>query len=108
MADVKFTPGPWRADVGADDTQIVVPREKHIRLGVEGEWTLARLDHFEWDFDEDEIARCELKANAHLIAASPDLYEALKLLRGCVSTVLTPFEATNAADAALAKARGES
>lgn len=68
------------------------------------DWVLNGHRWIECDADGTPVADA---VNAHLIAAAPDLYDALKLLRGCVSTVLTPFEATNAADAALAKARGE-
>ena len=57
--------------------------------------------------DEDEA-----KANAYLFAAAPDLYEALDALVNVVSDLnLDPsghtIHAVNAADIALAKARGE-
>lgn len=54
------------------------------------------------------IARQE--RDAHLIAASPDLYEALKDLRACIMETRGPCShvAVLAADAALKKAEGRS
>jgi hypothetical protein len=87
------TPGPWKAD-GLEvcgDGQTVAVAE------------VIRRDHFESGFSE-------AKTNAHLIAAAPDMFEALEAL---VEAVMDddPCEAfpiaKHAGRAALAKARGE-
>lgn len=59
----------------------------------------------------------EIKANAHLIAAAPELYEALCSLREAISKIPAPpgnyqlwgaiNDACSVADEALSKARGE-
>ena len=89
----KHTPGPWRS---------------RNRLG-SGNWKDERsigVESFEWiiadvcgDIDHTDEAR----ANARLIAAAPDLLEALAdLVENGLGT-----EAVKRARAAIAKARGE-
>jgi hypothetical protein len=108
MADVKFTPGPWRLDDRGDELCIVgMNMPNHRRFGVDGEWELSKVgDDCMWDRPENEARD---RANANLIAASPDLYDqltfAVKLLDN-----LPGFRGTAQLDrmhAALAKARGE-
>jgi hypothetical protein len=78
MSETKFTPGPW---VKYDDDTV---------LDLEGE-TIAEVFSVEADTD--------------LIAAAPDLYEALEhVLKGSLSL---PRFAKDEAIRALAKARGE-
>lgn len=88
MSETKWTPGPWR--VGIDRRAI-------------------------WD-DEDRciaVAKSEthqLEANARLIAAAPDLYEALGDVAGLLMLHAGDGIATKAIDrarAAMAKARGD-
>jgi len=91
----KFTPGPWKI--------IITPCDLY------SEWCIAT------ERDSGIIAtsrafppRFEGEANANLIAAAPDLYEALGEMRS-LSEYATPQEADRVrllADAALAKARG--
>lgn len=103
-----FTPGPWWLDTDKNDQLNV--------FGASDEW-IALLPHCcvgTWEEQQ--------KANARLIAAAPDLYEALKameetamrlgLSRGeegdtaWANALLAHFAALNQARAALAKAEG--
>jgi len=98
MAKTKFTPGPWRTERPDQDCNwlsIIIGDCHKI-----AEVTYDRLE----------------ASNAHLIAAAPDLYEALELileLRGkeLGEWLLTPnakhLTLKEYAQAALAKARGE-
>jgi hypothetical protein len=104
-----FTPGPW-----------------HYRPNEWDDWGVVKADRFTicqaraWNaIDEETLAQhrkagtdpCE--ANARLIAAAPDLYEALEMVRDadedCHKDGLPtiPPAARQKIDAALAKARGE-
>lgn len=88
MSAAQFTPGPWN-----------VGRQRKIYAGVET--PIAQSIAVDGDYPA-------AKANAHLIAAAPDLYEALKRLlddQACLRTTgATHFEQN--AFSALAKARG--
>lgn len=99
-----FTPGPWSIDPRhGGDKEIIV-----------------RQDGDSWHrlqaaVDCDD---CDLKmaiANAHLIAAAPELYDALEVICGgsedvSNTAIIVGYEATTVleqARAALARARGE-
>lgn len=95
MSEKKFTPGPWV--VYRDmPTDVVVSKS--------GECSLATLDCGCGD-------RNTQRANAHLIAAAPELYEALDACLGLIlnQEMQDGFESQQGhmARAALAKARGE-
>lgn len=122
MADKKFTPGPWRVENGTtmvwghcnpDDnsTRGMGYPIAEARINPSGNWSTGPYS------DEGE-------ANAHLIAAAPDLYEALAGARDYVAGDLQERKEIyrgyenlghidqverelKAIDAALAKARGE-
>lgn len=86
-----FTKGPWKAVTGTSTGMAVIaPNEPKVRKNVCGVGGQNRI------------------FNAHLISASPELYEALE----CILTLVTPeFEESPMvafAYATLAKARGES
>lgn len=86
MSDTKFTKGPWW-----------LSGKGTIRAG-ESAW----VAHCSWHNKE---------ANAHLIAAAPDLYEALYEIfyyQGGADSVVDDEYVMERAKAALAKARGES
>jgi len=96
----RFTAGPWQVAGGLTIKATGATRRHITRVGA---------DHL--NADEDH-------ANAHLIAAAPDLYEAgVKLQEwndrendgaiGFRDRVALCFEAFALLDAALAKARGE-
>ena len=96
MSDPKWTPGPWKWD----DTV----------------WDYDREEQAPWLVTERDDARVlwgEVKCsepNAHLIAAAPDLYEALEALVLAQETAGTDgreADRRRAAIAALKKARGE-
>lgn len=92
MAESKWTPGPWHW------TKDIVIGEYNLAPGI---LLTALTDGTPWG---DEIDR----ANAHLIATAPDLYDALKALldRYIIMGCGEGPEAL-AAKFALAKARGE-
>lgn len=87
----KFTPGPWVAD----GTTVYADAFKSGRNVYGAVACLA--------IGEDDTAFQEI-ANAHLIAAAPDLYEALEGVLRVADRQTVEFDA---ARAALAKARGE-
>lgn len=99
-----FTPGPWRvnakypSEVDAPNGLTVASCWHEEAVGV----TVQLVDVLDCS-PEESIA------NAHLIAAAPDLYAALERLvaewRGADAGTL--FSAVKEADAALAKARGQ-
>jgi hypothetical protein len=109
MSDTKFTPGPWRV-ADADHEGIADDDYKFIAAGSEC------YGHGEGGF---EIAGYMGTANARLIAAAPELFEALeKLLRpyGVADTGMAnapaPLQiefiaAVREAKDAIAKATGE-
>lgn len=73
----KHTPGPWRYDFDGDDFPIVGrPTWECTRYGVKGEWSIALVHCLGEESQEDGN---EAEANARLIAAAPELLEALKL-----------------------------
>jgi len=97
MSKLKATPGPWRISLSDNATP-------HICCN-NGSWD---------DFVDEDTLVCTMPAeimkaynslaNAHLIAAAPDLYEALYNLYIRCEAGAKQLEA---AEAALAKARGE-
>ena len=87
-----FTKGPWPVERTGDGKRYVVGNKL-----VEGYYEVAEV--YSDDCDPDEA-----KANAHLIAAAPDMYEALEECVAFTGAHGGPFAK---ARAALAKARGE-
>jgi len=96
MSEVNFTKGPWRRgfkNIGYVQAENGVVVAKCQRL----------------------TSLCNLQANAHLIAAAPELYEALRMAANDLNTAahflpdtgLALLETVKQAHAALAKARGE-
>lgn len=118
MGELKATPGPWVAlaiktrltgmasqPLFDDGRWVIFPKDDTERL------PLAEVDHGD---DQYEPARKQAEHDAHLIAAAPELYEALEDMlaesfgaeKSCGHdfTCICPEEK---ARAALAKARGE-
>ena len=98
--ETKFTPGPWEsatAMVYRDGKPVVT---EYFVCTEDGDVAIA-----------SEIVNIEdgspSEANAHLIAAAPDLFGALEDLIGCIATDGNLTGALNAACLATAKARGE-
>jgi hypothetical protein len=106
MADAKHTPGPWRYVDESDMTP-----EEPFWIGAEHP-TCGFVSHAcvrSGSTESDELG--DLEANARLIAAAPELLEALKnLLCGCTDgdgeRWIPPRGCLDDAKAAIAKATG--
>ena len=105
MAEPKFTPGPWKAFFGTENNRVL------IGIGEEetGEGIADCGDRYWrgkfglWRGNDEEA-----HANAHLIAAAPDLYAALEYFANCSTAERSKmYKPIMRARAALAKARGE-
>jgi hypothetical protein len=103
---MKHTPGPWQTRIDRYEERIDI---QALDNGVPG-YTVASA----WG-GGDEMAR-DIKANAHLIAAAPELLEALEALRKelrqhvkfDVKKNFSLMAADAMAGTAIHKARGES
>lgn len=92
----KHTPGPWEAKPKVSD-------HKRFVIWSNKEAGAAVCETSNWlneDFDE-------IKANAYLIAAAPDLFEALDRFVGWHLLDIEPSQLLREAQQALAKARGD-
>lgn len=99
MSETKWTPGPWSVNWARTGAEI---------FAHDGKWLMTM-----------ERPPSQIHANAHLIAAAPELYEALEAMlagwryamtfiaRQCDLDGVGWKNAENKAEAALAKARGE-
>lgn len=102
MTQAKFTKGPWMLEYGE-----VKHRPSSIRA-VDGGVSILRANAF------CRVAAKETRANAHLMVAAPDMYEALmaqedQSQRGLMHMTVEEIDQVKALRrAALAKARGES
>ena len=68
MSDVKFTPGPWVIDPCTRPAEVCTIHHTSHENG----FVYVRGELGYWGADKEENM-----ANAHLIAAAPDMYEAL-------------------------------
>lgn len=94
MTERKWTPGDWYID-GYRETR-------------DGGYVEVKSEKFHWVCSVTDYSDGTAKPNAHLIAAAPDLYEALEaLVRDYDIGEMTDTPELDAANAALAKARGE-
>lgn len=103
MSEAKFTPGPW----------IAVSRGC---FGGTHEADVHECAKWDVDIHDGEFMRGNFRMeDAHLIAAAPELYEALRMAANDLNTAahflpdtgLALLETVKQAHAALAKARGE-
>ena len=87
----KHTPGPWEIKRHFDSCYRYISAPEHIALA-----------QVVWCVEEEERSPvCE--ANAHLIAAAPDLLEALEIALDCAGDAWWAEKA----EAAIEKAKGE-
>ena len=91
----KFTPGPWTVEETAETYWIGTVRANTHKVGE----VITGLDHGPYTEDAEE----RILANANLLAAAPDLYEALDAIIRRVALVSPYYEM---ARAALTKADG--
>jgi hypothetical protein len=98
MSTFKHTPGPW----GVHNNEVFAGPFKRIKGGISGfRAHICEID----DLDLDGID--EIEANARLIAAAPDLLEALHLLLDATYSDLVTIDDLGRAEAAIAKATQE-
>ena len=102
----KHTPAPWEIDIDTRPAEICtiyhIPTQP-TEDGKGQQWAHIRGPIGYWDADEEENM-----ANARLICAAPDLFEALQriAMNGSVSQIISRAD-RDFMDAAIAKARGE-
>ena len=99
----KFTPGPWLVD------EVLDRRGNHCAYSV---WpSHERQGPRNRIVSTPDGVTAEAKANAHLIAAAPEMYEVIEEIAGMKITDCDAHDAANymrdAARALLAKMRGE-
>jgi len=98
-----YTPGPWRAD--------------SEMIQCQGKWQDENGEHFDWKYPRvlaHVVDDWDYRANARLIAAAPELLEALQGLANALEATpgprgvmeLVPSQLENAR-AVIRKARGE-
>lgn len=108
MSEVKWTPGPWSKHNTADIfTELGAKNAEGTKASSSDGWHIA-------DCDMGGLCLEEVRANAHLIAAAPELYEALDMVmrdkapsyHDCIDDG-EPECAWCIAKSALAKAKGD-
>lgn len=98
MSEAKHTPGPWKCVTGNAEREFnqVSIRPKNWVAGLPANFAIAKVNAPGFEFGY---------ANAHLIAAAPDLLEALQEIVGYMEAA--GFDVSlDAARAAIAKAGG--
>jgi hypothetical protein len=94
MTDPKFTPGPWEVKYKNGETQLLMS---------DGDIHMCNMHYYPWVPEND--------ADWHLIAAAPDLYEALEAVLSSIPDMGNYYDgaedAFEQARTALAKARGD-
>lgn len=101
MSGAKFTPGPWHR--GSDDLN---SRECWSEVYADNGWTVARVNVGQVRFSERAGVNAIARASADLIAAAPDLLEALQVAMRYVGGEGTDDE-VDLCRAAIARATGQ-
>lgn len=105
MSDMKFTPGPWVIDTDTRPAEVCTVMHVPDSESKDQGFVYVRGAVGYWGADEKENM-----ANAHLIAAAPDMYEALQ--QAITSMQDSGYQNSHvvirAGKAALAKAEGKS
>ena len=107
----KHTPGPWR--VAIDDDGNPLSGRPSISASEELDCGIVHWDGFKQKYWQSARGEKEMHANARLIAAAPELLDALERIAGfTLSKFMGPhdmaLECVNVACAAIAKAEGQS
>jgi len=79
MAKMDYTKGDWRVNqesLGADIDIVATKQDGSL------DWR-HRIAQIQLGWAKSDYSVSNLKANAHLISAAPDLYEALKAVASC-------------------------
>lgn len=112
----KFTPGPWKVRDGINVfTRNGARRRDGVEAAINDAWQVSDTGSGltrDTDGQKRTLNSVEMVANAHLIAAAPDLYAALKCLYDMLHVASADHRIwtvgmQQAAKDALAKARGE-
>lgn len=90
MSEMKHTPGPWEVGDG------VVSGSEHIIYCDDATGSAVATVLFE-PLDITGRSKTERRANAHLISAAPDMYEALKAAVDCGMVPVTSVSEGGAA-----------
>lgn len=99
--ETRWTPGPWIAYPNQDENLFYIAQQDGAPY-TPGYSDVCGLSCHTWDGERFTVQQ----ANAHLIAAAPELFEALEeMLAECEDDEFAPH--VMEAKAALAKARGE-
>ena len=110
----KWTPGPWKVVI--DDDGNPLSGRPSVSASDELDCGIVHWDGFVQEYWRSARGDKEIHANAHLIAAAPELYDALKQFVSTFDTAalvetdhtqVGQIDAYRAAISALAKARGE-
>jgi hypothetical protein len=102
MSETKHTPGPWRAEAVMSDDKHDICIVNPVKPTGETGWPIVLASVY-FDHTEPNISKAEADANAQLIAAAPELLEALIKVVAIADRRTDEFDS---ALAAIAKAKG--
>lgn len=110
MATTKHTPGPWSQGrtLRTNQTQQWTPEQWQVNQAIERRLVFYRFTSADEGRSRILVAQCDREEDAHLIAAAPELLEALKGLVAWADDLRRedPAEDLRKARAAIAKAEG--
>lgn len=99
MVETKHTPGPWKWATIGDYAYVIGKPEWPCRSnGINGEWEVAQVDDLIGEHD------AEVKANARLIAAAPELLDAAREALFYITDIDNAHRSVKLLRAAIAKA----
>jgi hypothetical protein len=105
MSETKFTPGPWKYKGSGTAGSRCVFAELAGKSWCVASLITSRIDQATHEWDEG-VAK-ESDANAHLIAAAPEMYEVLSFAKDALIVDHASLRAIEVCETALRKARGE-
>ncbi len=86
----KWTPGPWKVVI--DDDGNPLSGRPSVFASDELDCGIVHWDGFVQDYWRSARGDKEIHANAHLIAAAPELYEALILALDTIGALTSPHD----------------